>query len=298
MAYIKNKNIFLFFVAILFCLPFFASASVTNGTIDSVYKYAWSNNIGWINFAPTGDSSSYKGLVVTDSTIAGYAWSNEHGWINFGPFVNNTQGGVKNTADGVLSGYAWGQELGWINFAGVSINSSGQFTGKATGDSVGIINFDLTKCTDCGVRTDWRPASVRPVATGGTSGSHGGRLFPVINTPPQTLPSDNIIPNTQPPLTNPTTISFATGKNSVNSSSTTQKPNPNTGQKITTLIPTTNTPANKPTSENKNTNAQISKTQKTGSSFFVKVGSLIQIIFNWFIGIIKSLWLFFTSFKF
>ena len=281
MAFYKNKNMFLFFVAILFCLPFFASASIINGTIDSVYKYAWSNNIGWINFAPTGDSGAYKGLVVTDSTITGYAWNQEHGWINFGPFVNNAQGGVKNTADGVLSGYAWGQELGWINFSGVSINSGGQFTGEATGDSVGIINFDLTKCTDCGVRTDWRPASTRPVATGG---GHGGRIFPVTNIPPQTLPNDNVIPNTQPPLTNPTP----------NPPVVTQKPN--TGQK--TSIPTTNAPANKPTSVNKNTNTQIPKIQKTGSSFFVKAGSLIQRIFNWFIGIIKSLWLFFTSFKF
>lgn len=284
MTFIKNKNIFFPFVAILFSLPFFVSASVTNGTIDSVYKYAWSNNIGWINFAPTGDSATYKGLVVTDNSITGYAWSKEHGWINFGPFVNNTDGGVKNTSEGVLSGYAWEQKLGWINFSGVSINSSGQFTGEATGDSVGIINFDLTKCTDCGVRTDWRPASARPVVSGSTGGGHGGILFPTINPTPLLPSNDNIIPNTQSPLTNLTT----------NPPIVTQKPN--TGQK--TSIPTTNTLANKPTSVNKNINTQISKIRKTNSSFCVKAGNLIQIISCWFIEIIKSLWLFFTNLKF
>ena len=154
-------------MTLLLGLPFFSSASMTNGTIDSVYKYAWSNNIGWINFAPTGDAGRYQGLVITDSSVTGYAWSKEYGWINFGPFLNNTGGGVKNTNAGILSGYAWSEKLGWVNFSGVVINSSGQFTGMASGDLVGTINFNLTRCTDCGVKTDWHPLSARSTGGGG-----------------------------------------------------------------------------------------------------------------------------------
>lgn len=164
-------------MAFLVGLPFFALASITNGTIDGTYKYGWSNNIGVINFAPTGNGETYQGLVITDSSVTGHAWSGVYGWINFGPFFNNSGGGVSNTAQGVLLGYAWGQNLGWINFSGVVINSLGQFTGTASGDIVGTINFDFIQCTGCGVKTDWRPVSARP-----TSG--GGGLPAVVYMPP------------------------------------------------------------------------------------------------------------------
>jgi hypothetical protein len=296
MASIKNKNIFLFFMAIFFCLPFFASASITNGTIDSVYKYAWSNNIGWINFAPMGDNATYKGLVVTDSSITGYAWSKEHGWINFGPFVNNTQGGVKNTADGVLSGYAWGQELGWINFSGVSINSSGQFTGEATGDSVGIINFDLTKCTDCGVKTDWRPVSVRPVASSG----HGGHP-PLVVSQPVVLPPSNVIPNTQPPVLNPPFVQPPTVEPvnpptaSQNNGSSAPSPveKPESGQ---ILNPKTNIPVKQSVPVEKNIiKTKISQIQKLSSSFFGRMSNIVHSSYDWIMKIIKSISSFFAK---
>lgn len=195
----KNKIIFLVFMAFLLGLPFFTLASTTNGTIDSTYKYAWSDNIGWINFAPTGSGGTYEGLVIADSSVTGYAWSNNLGWINFGPFLNNSGGGVKNTSAGVLSGYAWSNNLGWINFSGVIINSSGQFTGTASGDLVGTINFNLTHCTNCGVKTDWRPASQR----GG-----GGGLPSVAYNPPS-APSGGfsvLINNAQVATNNPIVI--------------------------------------------------------------------------------------------
>ena len=47
-----------FLLSVLFAVGFLfvsfynnsASASETNGTIDTTYKYAWGENIGWINF--------------------------------------------------------------------------------------------------------------------------------------------------------------------------------------------------------------------------------------------------------
>jgi hypothetical protein len=125
-------------------------ASTTDGTIDSTYKYAWGENIGWINFG-----CSNCNVHITDSTLTGYAWSDNYGWINLNP----TTSGVKNNNEGTLSGYAWGEKLGWINFNGATINSSGVFAGSASGDNSGQISFD---CTNCSVKTDWRPRSARP----------------------------------------------------------------------------------------------------------------------------------------
>lgn len=155
-------------------------ASTTIGTIDTTYKYAWSNVGGWVNFGATNG-----GITVTDTTLTGYAWSANDGWINLAP----TQSGVTNDGAGNLSGFAWDQGAGWVNFSGVTINSSGKFTGTATGGTVNgasyAINFD---CTNCDVRTDWRPSSSRTTTTTVTpAGSIG--LFPPSQTiPPQTSP--------------------------------------------------------------------------------------------------------------
>jgi len=124
-------------------------ASETQGTIDSTYKYAWSNQAGWINFNPSNGN-----IKITDNGITGYAWSENYGWINMAP----SQSGVKINSNGTLSGYAWGENLGWINFSGVSINCNGQFKGTASGDIIGILTFD---CSNCKVVTDYRPPNCR-----------------------------------------------------------------------------------------------------------------------------------------
>ena len=82
-------------------------ASQTDGTIDAISKYAWSNNAGWINFA-----ASIGNVHITDTTITGYVWSSNYGWINLNP----TQGGINNDGEGNLNGFAWGASLGWIDF--------------------------------------------------------------------------------------------------------------------------------------------------------------------------------------
>jgi hypothetical protein len=67
-------------------------------------KYAWGENVGWINFDPSLGS----GVRVTDSAVEGYAWGENIGWINLSP----TNGGVDNDGNGNLSGYAWGENVG------------------------------------------------------------------------------------------------------------------------------------------------------------------------------------------
>jgi hypothetical protein len=144
-------------------------ASETDGTIDSTYKYAWGENVGWINFGTTNST-----VHITDSGLSGYALAENIGWIYLGDVVND--------GNGNLSGYAWGENVGWIKFnptnGGIIINSSGEFTGSALGENVGWIIFG----GDYKVKTDWRPASSRITATTGGGGSSG--LPPEAYNPP------------------------------------------------------------------------------------------------------------------
>jgi len=153
-----------FIVGFFLFLAFYFSVPAQAGTVLSSYKYAWSNNGGYVNF---------EDVVVNDSSLTGFAWSNNFGWIKFDP----AQGGVTNDGQGDLSGYAWGENLGWINFDGVTIDkNSGRFSGQATGDVIGTINFDCPNY--CDVRTDWLPSG------GNSGGGGGGGGRPIDNTPP------------------------------------------------------------------------------------------------------------------
>ena len=119
--------------------------------VSNTSGYAWSNNIGWINFG-----CDQCNVQVTDSAVTGYAWSENYGWINLNPSTS----GVKNTTHGVLSGYAWGENLGWINFDGTNITCEGKFAGILSGDVVGSVNL---ACSNCNIQTDW-------IRTGGCGG--------------------------------------------------------------------------------------------------------------------------------
>jgi hypothetical protein len=134
---------------ILIFLPSIALASIFEGTIDPNFKYAWGENIGWVNFGCTNCN-----VRIKDDGLSGYAWSENFGWINLAP----TNSGVKNDGEGNLSGFAWGENLGWIDFSNVKINKDGEFTGFASSSVAARINFD---CQNCKVKTDWRPKSQR-----------------------------------------------------------------------------------------------------------------------------------------
>ncbi|MFA5778350.1 MAG: carboxypeptidase-like regulatory domain-containing protein [Candidatus Paceibacterota bacterium] len=187
--------LFRFFIVVL--LLFFGTklvfASETNGIIDGNYKYAWGENIGWINFGCDNCN-----VNVTDDGLSGYAWSTQYGWINLDP----TTSGVQNNGQGLLSGYAWSPNLGWINFNGVTISSNGYFLGYATIESDSSqINFNCTNADSCSgadfkVKTDWKPASARQ---SGGSGA-GGSGFPVPPNPPP------VVPPTIPPVVPPTIV--------------------------------------------------------------------------------------------
>lgn len=154
------RKYFLGLILVCTSLPFFALASVTNGTIDPSFKYSWGENFGWMNWVANGGN-----VQITDSLVTGYVWSGEYGWINLSP----ANGGVANNCFGQLSGNAWSSALGWINMSGVVINDAGKFTGIAgtASTSAGRITFD---CVNCDVRTDWRKCSLRDSGGGTISG--------------------------------------------------------------------------------------------------------------------------------
>jgi len=176
----KHSKIFLSFLILglaIILLPAAAKASITNGTIDSTNKYAWGENIGWINFGTANGS-----VAITDTAVTGYAWSPNYGWINLAPSTS----GVKNDGEGNLSGSAWGENIGWMDFSGVKILANGEFSGYATTTNFGAINLNckqdgtVNSCDNSNfkVQTDWRPISSRvsPLPAGALNppGSSGG----------------------------------------------------------------------------------------------------------------------------
>lgn len=169
------KNFFKSYLIGLFFLAFFSaisitSASITNGTIDGTSRYAWSENLGWIDFGTTEGAVS-----ITDSALSGWAWGENVGWISLNCSNTSSCGTVdykvSNNGEGTLTGYAYGENIGWVQFnpsgGGVTINSSGDFAGYAWGENVGWIVFNCSTTSSCGsvnykVSTDWRPQSARP----------------------------------------------------------------------------------------------------------------------------------------
>lgn len=161
---ILRLAVFVFAIFTGFLAPTnFMFASSTEGIVDPAYKYAWGENVGWVNFGTeNGD------VLITDQGLSGYALSENVGWVNLNDIINN--------GEGDLSGYAWGENVGYIKFdpenGGVHINSNGEFSGTALGENIGWINFD----TDYRVKTDWRPRSSRPVCNNAIDDDGDGKI--------------------------------------------------------------------------------------------------------------------------
>ncbi len=124
--------------------------------IDSTYRYAWNDLIGWIDFYTTDN------VNVSSTQLIGYA-SSSAGFIALdcatspnGNICGTSDFKVLKDANGNLSGWAWNDNIGWISFASstasytyqVSISpSTGDFFGWAYNDIIGWISFN---CSDSG----------------------------------------------------------------------------------------------------------------------------------------------------
>jgi hypothetical protein len=126
-------------------------------SIDSVFKYSWGENIGWLNWRDANGGS--QGVEYHSNHLAGYIWAENVGFVNVGngggPYTNtnDTNYGVNILGGGNLAGYAWGENIGWINFdTAAALGGAGQqarydaganrFRGYAWGENVGWINLD------------------------------------------------------------------------------------------------------------------------------------------------------------
>ncbi|MBL8746014.1 MAG: hypothetical protein JNK58_06625 [Phycisphaerae bacterium] len=131
------------------------SSAFGQSNIDSVKKFAWTENCGWTNWRDA--NSTNQGVVVGTAHLQGFVWGENVGWINTGnggaPYANtnHTNFGVNIGVGGFLNGYAWGENIGWINFntqpqigaQGARYDSAaGRFRGYAWGENIGWINLD------------------------------------------------------------------------------------------------------------------------------------------------------------
>ncbi len=140
------------------------AAMADNTGIDPAHKYAWGENVGWANAAPTNHQVTVHYNERDGGWLSGYAWGENIGWFVMGsscggPYANTTSNnwGVNLAANGDLSGYAWGENVGWINFEQThgqpAIDpASGEFSGHAWGENIGWLKFNGTS-PDYGVRS-------------------------------------------------------------------------------------------------------------------------------------------------
>ena len=204
---------------------FGANASTTNGTIDPVKRYAWTENAGWLDFG-----TNQGNVHVTATELTGYAWGENIGWVSLNCSNDNSCATsnykVANDGSGNLSGFAWTENAGWINFnpagGGVAVDSSGNFSGYAWGENIGWIVFNCATTGSCAsvdykVSTDWRPASagtnatvvipIRPATS--VSGGQARMALPKTGPKPQspaTIQINIAVPKTNPTNKNITTI--------------------------------------------------------------------------------------------
>lgn len=132
------------------------------------HRWAWGENIGWVNVQPQG--SGGPGANVGDFSVTGWLWGENVGWINLSCQNESvcavTDYGVRNDGFGRLSGFAWSENGGWINFGpttcagdptcGVRIDSAtGFFRGRAWAENMGWITFSSAAPADWTARTSW-----------------------------------------------------------------------------------------------------------------------------------------------
>jgi len=124
----------------------------------SVSGYAWSENIGWIDFQPPGPypaEPSYSAKREGDK-LTGWARilsikeaadnNNSGGWQGWiklsGTAQDGSLYGVKiDPVTGKLSGYAWSDELGWISFEDNNVLANFNSTSTSTSTSTPNCTF-------------------------------------------------------------------------------------------------------------------------------------------------------------
>jgi hypothetical protein len=164
--------------AVLILLAFSAAPAENIDPNGDGSKYAWSENMGWLNARPGGPGG--PGVQVGDSSLTGWIWSENAGWISLSCANTSSCGatsyGVANDGCGALSGRAWSENAGWIDFppatcggdpsCGVRIGpTTGIFSGRAWSENAGWITFSATSPVAFRVATSWRSTAPPPAGS-------------------------------------------------------------------------------------------------------------------------------------
>lgn len=137
---------------------------------DDGSRWAWSENLGWLNAEPDGDGG--PGLETRFEEVHGWMWSENAGWIS--AHCENT-GSCGNVDYGIevvtlieedrveLRSWAWSENAGWMALAceatgscgsadyGVDIEvGTGVLRGWAWSENGGWVSFDCRNTGTCG----------------------------------------------------------------------------------------------------------------------------------------------------
>jgi hypothetical protein len=138
-------------------IPLLLTSPVLAQDIDPSNKFAWAENVGFLNFADAGDPPGSQAAFAHPTFLEGFVWGENIGWINLGdgqgPYANTDHldfGVNRNPTNGHLTGFAWSENTGWINFSGGALATppnparieANRFRGYAWGENIGWINLD------------------------------------------------------------------------------------------------------------------------------------------------------------
>jgi len=123
-------------------------------------KFAWAENLGWVNAQPSGPGG--PGVQVSDSDLTGWAWSENAGWISLSCTNGSCAGGsygVTNDGCGTLSGSAWSENAGWITFSSAGPNPYRVTTGWRRAVPTGTPSLTADKMNGSDVLLSWTALS-------------------------------------------------------------------------------------------------------------------------------------------
>jgi hypothetical protein len=137
-------------------VPCAGAAAQTN--VDPGHKFCWAENIGWLNWADSGEGG--VGVRANPTFFSGMIWSENAGFISLGQApadgiaytnASGADAGVNIAPGGELSGFAWGENIGWVTFGTASLGTAlqarldrtaGRLRGWAWGENTGWVNLD------------------------------------------------------------------------------------------------------------------------------------------------------------
>ncbi len=141
-----------------------ATPALAQSDVDPDLKFAWGENVGFLNFHDAGDPVGSQGVRLHNQFLSGYVWGENIGYVSLGDGspangaryanVDGSDTGVNlDPATGELYGLAWAENVGWINFdTRSSLGIHGQqarldldarrLRGYAWGENIGWVNLD------------------------------------------------------------------------------------------------------------------------------------------------------------